>query len=133
MNHLKRTFVALLAMTVAGSGVAFGQFAPPGGPPRLPMGGPPRLQMGGMPRPPLASQARPPVSARNRLPVKRPTHAPNVGGAKRRLAEGPGRGGNNFGNIRNTLDSGGNINGNRTFANSGAISQAISPPRTRAM
>ena len=68
----------------------------------------------------MARHGRPPVSARNRPSVNRPTHAPNVGGAKGRLAEGPGRGGNNLsGNIRNTLNSGGNINGNRAFMNSG--------------
>ena len=129
MNNLKRTFAALLSITVATSGVAFAQFAPPpGGPPSLPLGGPPRLSMGGMPRPPsgmprpqMGGHIRPPVQAQNRPPVDhRPTHAPGVGGAKRRLAEGPGRGGNNLsGNIRNTLNSGGNISGNRAFMNSG--------------
>ncbi len=133
MNYLKRTCLAFLALTAITSDVAFGQFAPPpGGPPPLPSGGPPPFPVGragrvptsadrSHPRPPMASHGRPPVSAQKRLPVSPRTRVPIVGGAKGRLAEGPGRGRNNLsGNIRNTVSSGGNINGNRTFMNSGS-------------
>ena len=68
MTHLKRTFAALLAITVATSGIAVAQFGPPpGGPPRPPEGGPPRPQLGGTPRPPVAS----PASAGERPTVRR--------------------------------------------------------------
>ncbi|WP_040677359.1 hypothetical protein [Rhizobium mesoamericanum] len=131
MCHMKRTYAALLAITFATSGTAFGQFAPPpGGPPHLPAGGPPRPpagamprpQMGGTPRAPMINHSRPPLSAHNRPPANHafPSGAPNVGGAKGQLAEGPGRGGNNLSqNLRGTLNSGGNINGNQAFLNSG--------------
>lgn len=121
MTLLKRTFIAFLGITAVASDVAFGQFAPPpGGLPSLPMGGPPHLPAGGLPRPQMGGVPRPPVASHGRPPMNRPTHAPNFGGAKGRLADGPGRGGSNLsGNIRNTVNSGGNINQNRAFMNSG--------------